>query len=59
MNNRYDMLEKIRESIIKFAEDYWDNGGLYNDGDLDDIMDMVEKLPVKRNPAKPKRTIKA
>lgn len=57
--DRYDMTEKIRDSIVKFAEDYWDNGGIYNDGDLDDIMDMIDKLPPRRNPAKCARTIAA
>lgn len=58
-SDRYDMIEKIREAVVKFAEDYWDNGGLYNDGDLDDIIDMVENLPPRRNPAKRARTIAA
>ena len=46
--SRYDVQEKIREAIVKFAEDYWDNGGFYNDGDLDDIMDMVDSMPAKK-----------
>ncbi len=42
--SKYDVLMSVREDIIKFAEDYWDNGGLYNDGDLDDIIAKIETI---------------
>jgi len=41
---KYDAVEALREDIIKFAEKYWDNGGLYNDCDLDELVEKIHDI---------------